>query len=121
MLIRNKFSIIIALIIMYLSLANAHTFDRVTFFNIPEFDKFVHFSMYFGLMSVIILENRRSINDNKRLFLTGLIPFGYGVLLEIIQSLFTITRTGSVFDALANTTGIIVSILIWLWVKPHLK
>jgi VanZ family protein len=106
---------------MYLSLANSHTFDKVSFINIPNIDKVVHFGMYFGLMSVIILENRKAIKSTSHLFLTGLIPLFYGILMEILQATLTLTRTGSFYDALANSVGILVSILLWLWIKPLKK
>lgn len=122
MMVKNNiFSILVALIIMYLSLASSHTFDKVPFINIPNIDKVVHFGMYFGLMSVIILENRKTIKSNSNLFLTGLIPLFYGILMEILQSTLTVTRTGSFYDALANCTGILVSILLWIWIKPVKK
>ncbi|MGC1390490.1 MAG: VanZ family protein [Bacteroidales bacterium] len=122
MIKKNIFSILVALVIMYLSLANSHTFDKVaSFITIPNFDKVVHFLMYFGLMSVIILENRKTIKGTVNLFFIGLIPFSYGVLMEILQSALTVTRTGSIFDALANGTGILVSISLWLWIKPAEK
>jgi phosphatidylglycerophosphate synthase len=38
-----------------------------------------------------------------------------------MQSTLTVTRTGSIFDALADTVGILVSLLLWLWIKPHLE
>jgi VanZ family protein len=107
---------------MYLSLANSHTFDSVTIFNsIPNFDKFVHVVMYFGLMSVIILENRDSIRNTKRLFFVGIIPLFYGILMEILQATLTKTRTGSALDALADCIGILISIFIWLWFNPEKK
>jgi VanZ family protein len=118
---KNIFSILIALIIMYLSLTSSHTFDKVSFINIPNIDKVVHFGMYFGLMSVIILENRKTMKSTGHLFLTGLIPLFYGSLLEILQSILTLTRTASFYDALANGSGILVSILLWLWIKPIKK
>ena len=118
---KNKFSILVALIIMYLSLANAHTFDKVPLYNIQNFDKFVHFGMYFGFMSVIILENKKSLKHNGLLFIAGLIPFFYGVLMEILQSTLTVNRTGSAYDALADSAGILVSILLWIWIKSHKK
>ena len=61
MLKKNKFSILTALIIMYLSLTSSHTFDKLPEFHIPNFDKIVHFGMYFGLMMMIIIENRKSV------------------------------------------------------------
>jgi VanZ family protein len=118
---RNIFSILVALVIMYLSLANAHTFDKIPTFNIPHFDKIVHFLMFFGLMSVVILENRRSINSNRRLLVLAIMPFSYGVLMEILQSAFTRTRTGDFFDACADLAGIIASMLLWKWIKPYIE
>lgn len=121
MLKKNIFSIIVALIIMYLSLASSDTFDKVPLFNIPYLDKIVHFLMYFGLMSVIIFENRKVLKTTHNLFLTALIPLLYGILMEILQAAFTETRSGSFYDVLFNSTGILVSLLLWLWVKPLLK
>ena len=106
---------------MYLSLTSAHTFDKIPLINIPEIDKIVHFVMYFSLMSVIILEHRKTIKSNSRLFLTGLIPLLYGILIEVLQATVTTTRSASVYDALANTAGIFASILIWLWIRPFKK
>jgi VanZ family protein len=121
MIKKNIFSILVALIIMYLSLTSSHTFDKVPFINIPNIDKAVHFGMYFGLMSAIILENRKNIKSARYLFLIGLIPLSYGILMEIFQSTLTTTRTGSVYDALANGAGILISILLWLWISPFKK
>jgi VanZ family protein len=121
MIKKNILSIIVALVIMYLSLANSHTFDKVTFFNFPGADKIVHFCMYFGFMSVIIFENRKTIKSTGQLLLIALIPFFYGILMEILQSTLTTTRCGDINDALANSVGIIVSLLLWLLIKPHIK
>jgi VanZ family protein len=121
MLKKNKFSIVSALVIMYLSLASSQSFDKVTFITIPHIDKIVHFGMYFGLMSVIILENRKIIYKTGHLFLIGLIPLLYGIILEIMQSTLTLTRTGSFYDAFFNCAGILVSILLWLAVRSKEK
>ncbi len=118
MLKKNKFSIVSALVIMYLSLASSQSFDKVAFITFPHIDKIVHFGMYFVLMSVIILENRKTIYKTGHLFLIGLIPLLYGIILEIMQSTLTLTRTGSFYDALFNCAGILVSILLWLAVRP---
>jgi VanZ family protein len=119
MIKKNPFSILVALIIMYLSLTSSHTFDKVSFINIPYLDKIVHFGMYFGLMSVIILENRKTIKTLRQLSLIALIPLFYGILMEFLQAALTTTRSGSFYDAVFNLAGIIVSsLLLWLWIKP---
>jgi VanZ family protein len=121
MIIKNKFSILTALVIMYLSLTGSDTFDKVHVFEIPFMDKIVHFIMYFGLMSVIILENRSLLKNRQKLLLIALFPFFYGILLEICQALFTSTRSGSVSDALFDGLGIIVSLLVLYKIKHLLK
>jgi VanZ family protein len=117
---KNIFSLSVALIILYLSLASSETFENVSIFDISYMDKIVHFCMYLGLMSVIIFENRNSIKTFLQLFLTALIPFSYGILMEVLQSTVTTSRSASLFDVIANSTGILTSVLLWLWIKPHI-
>jgi VanZ family protein len=121
MLKKNIFSIIVSLIILYLSLASSETLEKVDIFNISFIDKIVHIGMYFGFMSIIILENRKSIKKYRQLFLMALIPFLYGILMEVLQSTFTTSRSASVYDVIANSTGILTSLLLWSWIKPHLS
>ncbi len=118
---KNIFSILVALLIMYLSLTGSDTFEKVSFFNIPFLDKIVHFGMYFVLMSVIIFENRKTLKSTLHLFFIALIPLFYGILMEILQSILTVSRFGSFYDVIFNSAGILVSLLLWLWVKPLIK
>jgi VanZ family protein len=117
---KYKFSILVALIISYLSLTNSHTFDKVSFLESQYTDKLVHFGMYFGLMSVIILENRKKLINTSRVIYAAIIPLSYGILMEILQGLFTSTRTASIYDVLFNLSGIVTAILIWQLVKSKL-
>jgi VanZ family protein len=112
MLKKNFFSLLVALIILYLSLANSRSFDKVPLFEIPYLDKMVHFAMYFGLMLVIIFENRKSITSTRQLMLISTIPLIYGAVLEILQAVLTNTRSGSIFDAIADGAGIFAAVLI---------
>jgi VanZ family protein len=121
MIKKNIFSILVALVILYLSLASSDTFDEVPLFNIPYLDKIVHIGMYFGLMMVIIFEHRKSLENNKQLFITALIPFSYGILMELLQGSVTSTRSADFYDVISNTSGILISVLLWIWVKPLMK
>lgn len=119
MIKKNTYSIVIALIILYLSLTPSDTFDRVSFLNIPFLDKIVHLGMYFVLMTAILFENIKSRTPLKQLFLMSVIPLFYGILIELLQSFLTQSRSGSFFDILFNATGIIISIVLWVWIKPY--
>lgn len=120
MIRRNLLSITVALIISYLSLTGSDTFDKVPLFNIPYLDKIVHFLMYAGLMTVILFENRKILIRPSHIFYAALIPFFYGILMEILQVFITDTRSGSIYDALFNTSGIIAAVILWLLIKPVL-
>jgi VanZ family protein len=112
MLKNNRLSILVALVILYLSLSNPRTFDKISVAEIPHLDKIVHFMMYFGLMSVIWFENRIKLKYIQHILLASLIPVTYGILMEILQTTLTSTRTGNIWDALFNTLGILTSVLI---------
>ena len=118
---KNKLSILVALIILYLSLASASNFDKLPLSDIPLIDSIIHFGMYFGLMSVIIFENKKTLTKIGNLFITSLIPLFYGFLMELLQILITSTRTGSISDIIFNSAGIFVSVVMWLMIKPSIK
>ena len=115
---KNILSIITALIIMYLSLASSDTFDEVDVFDFPHIDKIIHFGMYFGLMMCLLFENRSTNKGIKSQLLLAIIPFSYGILLVFVQSWFTATRSGDLFDALFDLIGIVISLSAWrIYVK----
>jgi VanZ family protein len=117
MIKKNIFTIITALIILYLSLAGSNTFGQSGFINIPYIDKIGHFCLYFILMAVIILEHKNSFRDTRQLLLIALIPFFFGTLMEVLQMIITSDRRGEFLDALANSAGIISATFLWLIIK----
>lgn len=118
MIRKNIYSILVALLLLYLSLTNTEKFQKIPLGSVPYADKFVHFSMYFFMMAVIIIEHRKSIKNSRKLFLFAIIPLAYGILMEILQATVTVNRTGDFYDALADAAGILVSVLLWILIKP---
>ena len=110
---KNIFSLITALIILYLSLAPSDTFNKVSVFDLPFIDKIVHLCMYFGLTIVLLYENRSMMKRTKNLFLLSIIPFVYGILMEFLQSWLTETRHAEFFDALFDLFGILLALISW--------
>jgi VanZ family protein len=88
---RNVLSVLVALVIMYLSLTNGKKFHNVSPFE--YFDKVVHFTMYFGFMLVILFENRKYLIRTNRILFVALIPLFYGILMEILQKTFASNRS----------------------------
>lgn len=119
MIRNNKYTIFITLVIIYLSFANAKTFEDVDVLKIPYLDKIVHFALYFLLMLVIIIEHRRSLSNTRLLILVALIPVIFGSIIELMQSDLTTTRHGDILDIFSNSAGVFCSVLLWLLVRPY--
>jgi VanZ family protein len=121
MIKKNKYTIVTAMVILYLSLAGSITFGGGNILNIPYIDKIGHFGLYFTLMSVIILEHKNLFQNTRQLLLVALIPFFFGNLIEILQMTLTTNRKGEILDALANSAGITIALFLWLFIKPYYK
>ena len=121
MIKNNKFSILFSLIILYLSLANAKTFESAGLFDIPYLDKFVHFGLYFLFMAVIILEHRNLFSNTRQIIVVALIPVFFGGLMELAQAGFTETRKADILDIMFNTAGTASAVCIWLFYEPYFK
>jgi len=76
-------------------------------------DKYLHFIAYFGLslMWYFALKDR----INQKIFKI-FVPLGlifYGIILEGLQSGLTTYRTGDIYDAIANTAGVIAALILF--------
>lgn len=121
MLKKNIYSIIVALVILFLSFTGAETFEKLPVPHIPHLDKLVHLGMYFTFMLALIFENRAILTSLKKYFILSIIPVFFGAVIEILQSLLTRTRTGDFFDACFNAIGVMMAIFIWLFFKKLQK
>lgn len=87
-------------------------------FDIPHLDKLVHFTFYFGMVvtgSMAFVVGRVDQPKEKLLkWLWYLFVFAvlYGIVIEVIQYKFTVDRQGDPLDALANSLGAFVGMLL---------
>lgn len=117
MIRKNILTILVSIAIFWLSMTNSNTFDSVKLVDVPNSDKMVHVGMYFVLMSAILYENRKKITNYRDILTVALFTLTYGILIEILQS-FTLSRSASFYDALADAGGIIISIVLWKLIRP---
>ena len=87
--------------------------DRIWF---PNLDKIVHIAFHFFLVILGVLflkENfRKHLSIGKRVSLLIGFSIGYGLLIELLQSIMPFGRTAEVWDVLANLTGAIMGGLL---------
>lgn len=81
------------------------------FINIPHLDKFVHFTLFFVLCLLLFRPIKRL--NLKHFVLAPLFTILLGAVLESVQHLFSQTRSSDLYDFLANTFGVLVSIAFY--------
>jgi VanZ family protein len=81
--------------------------------GIKSGDKYLHFIAYFGLSTIWYFALRNRIQKRVFNFFVPLALIFYGIILELLQSGITTYRTGDIYDALANTTGVIVGLVLF--------
>lgn len=99
--------------------------DRLVPPPIPHFDKYFHFFMYCILQ---VLCSRGFYRQTKypslaasAIFYAGIICFGYGVLIEVLQGLVFSQRNFDIADIAANTAGIITGSFIWAFRQKAIR
>jgi len=76
-------------------------------------DKYLHFIAYFGLSLMWYFALKERINEKIFKIFVPLGLIFYGIILEGLQSGLTTYRTGDIYDAIANTAGVIVALILF--------
>jgi len=84
--------------------------------SIPHIDKLVHFTFYFvaSVLGALSLKEYSSSSKigMKVVWYLVLALIVYGILIEVLQSKFTTTRSGEILDFVANTIGVFAGIAV---------
>lgn len=96
----------------------------VNFGNLPSFgvsgaDKYVHITLHFGftmLWGFYFLQKQNGIAMSGIIKLV-IVSILYGILIEILQETCTTTRHADIFDVLANLTGAIIALVVFVLIK----
>lgn len=84
--------------------------ERVSRFDFPFADKWIHGILFFLLAGVSLLARDSKRNMRQSITLIILACAGYGALLEWIQFSFTDERSGDVLDWLADLGGALIGL-----------
>jgi VanZ family protein len=102
-----KFSVLLALVIVLLSLLPDSTMPHSSLFSFRFFDKIVHFSMYGAFGFTALLESRCTIQCVRYHSLLLLFIFILSAVIEVLQATVVETRAAEWLDLLANGAGLI--------------
>jgi VanZ family protein len=81
------------------------------FFAIPHFDKMVHFGLFF-IFCLLLFVPFKKMKTNYML-VAPLIAIILSAILETTQQLISPTRSSNFYDFMANTLGILASIIVF--------
>ena len=104
-------AILATLILGVLSLSAVPKFNLGL--NIKSGDKYLHFTAYFCLSLLWYFALKDRIGKKVFKIFVPLALIVYGIILEGLQSGLTTYRTGDIYDAMANTAGVIVALLLF--------
>jgi len=104
-------SILVAVIIMWLSLSDSGKVNPGRFLMFENSDKVGHFIAYSFFTCVLLFNSSNWKLSGEIKYLVVIAPFLLGITLEILQRLTTTTRQADFYDFLANITGISIAVL----------
>lgn len=99
----------------------------VNFSNLPSVgvkntDKLVHFVLHFvftALWILYLISKTEKWSLRKIYGIIFSVSLSYGILIEIAQDLFTVSRRADVLDVCANATGSIIAIAVLIAYKKY--
>ena len=97
------------LFIAYLCLTD---FDKLPTIKIGGLDKSVHFILHFFFTLLWYLYVKTTFKTKWNIAFVVLLDVAYGSLIEVGQTIFTITRKGDALDILANSVGTAAAVTV---------
>mgnify|MGYP006155949065 CR=1 FL=1 len=115
-------AIICSGIIAYLCLTDSGNLPAV---NFPSLDKIVHFCFHFGFTISWILFFKKELkgkapDDYKAYLISFIFSVFFGITIEILQGVLTVTRASDVTDVLANALGALVAVFTAIALKKQI-
>lgn len=113
-------TILVCTLVLILSVINTGVLPKT---DVPSADKIVHTIMYFGITLILMLNQTRYLREvisHKQMWFAFLFSVSFGTLMEIIQH-FLPWRSGSIYDFIANTIGVIIAIVVMLIATHYYK
>lgn len=100
---------------MVFSLLPADNADKILFIDFPHIDKIIHFFMYLILSLILLIDIHLYKKKPTSFYTLSVLTFIliFSGIIEIIQEVFILSRSGSFYDFAANLTGIILGYILY--------
>ena len=107
-----------ALVIALLCGMPGKDIPHISFLELLSFDKWVHAGIFMILYCIALMNTNtyllargKALTMNRYLIWIG-VCVAYGVVLEILQGLVFVERSADIYDAIANSAGVVIGYYI---------
>lgn len=95
------------------------SFGSLPSLSVTGADKYVHVLFHFGFTMLWGFyfwqkQHQKTLSIIIRLVVVSLF---YGILIEFLQETLTTTRHADIYDVLANLTGAVIALLVFVFIK----
>lgn len=98
------------LFVSYLCLSPATQLPEIGWLSIPHFDKVMHFCMFFGCgFLTYSLYVKQGVTRSQYMSILVAILV-YAAVIEVVQQLYILGRSGDIFDWLCDAAGLFVAV-----------
>jgi len=90
--------------------------------EIPYLDKVIHAGLHFvfTLLWFFYFKNKIGSMKNLKLLLISLVlSIFFGIVIELMQKFFTVTRSADVFDVIANLFGATLAVVSIIFLNKY--
>ena len=113
-----------ALVILVACIIPVNKVHKSFLFDIKHLDKYFHFIMYLAFTVILYIDFNKYKHALKNkyliLVLITVITLSWGIIIELVQYYFIISRKGSISDILVNVIGIITGIVLVLTTRKYI-
>ena len=111
---RNYFIYIALFLTVLITVGSLISLRNVSVVHVSNSDKFVHVVAYFLLTVSWLLSAGNKIKYLWHVIAIVFLVFVYGIIIEVLQGAITNVRQADIYDVLANSTGILAALIIFL-------
>jgi len=106
-----------AIFILILCSTPGNKIPHISWLELLSFDKFVHAIVFF-ILNVLYIRSLKNITLLQKT-MVSFVCISYGGLLEILQSVLFVKRSGDVLDFIANSFGVILAFFLFKKIKER--
>jgi VanZ family protein len=109
------------LVMFYVLFSPSNKIPQSKLFNLPHFDKIVHFGIFAVLLWIFLTESEKQLGTGIKNTYKILIAFIlFAAVSEVIQYYYIVGRSGSIYDFLADITGFISGSIFYYFIWKNL-